>query len=84
MGVIFYIIMDIAIHWGVLTKLKNEVNANPYIVSFAITLDVIILSAFLWIKWQMDPFVIWASLIGLGLIVIGETAFLRVIRNKYQ
>lgn len=84
MGVIFYIIMDIAIHWGVLTKLKNEVKANPYIVIFAISLDVIILSAFLWIKWQMDPFVIWASLIGLSLIVIGEIVFLLFAKNKNQ
>lgn len=84
MGVIFYIIMDIAIHWGVLVKLRKEVDANPIIVLIAITLDAIILSVFLWIKWQMDPFVIWASLIGLTLIVIGELIFLRVLKNKTQ
>ncbi|AUD78810.1 amino acid permease [Kangiella profundi] len=84
MGVIFYIIMDIAIHWGVLVKLRKDVGANPMIVLTAIALDVIILSVFLWIKWQMDPFVIWASLIGLSLIVAGELIFLRVLKNKTQ
>ena len=84
MGVIFYIIMDIAIHWGVLVKLRKEVGANRWIVLTAIALDVLILSVFLWIKWQMDPFVIWASLIGLSLIVVGELIFLRVLKNKTQ
>ncbi|WP_018624950.1 APC family permease [Kangiella aquimarina] len=84
MGVIFYILMDIAIHWGVLVKLRNDVGANPIIVLIAITLDAIILSVFLWIKWQMDPFVIWASLIGLTVIVVGELVFLRVLKNKTQ
>lgn len=84
MGVIFYIIMDIAIHWGVLAKLRKDVGANPMIVLTAIALDAIILSVFLWIKWQMDPFVIWASLIGLAAIVIGELVFLRVLKNKSE
>lgn len=84
MGVIFYIIMDIAIHWGVLAKLRKDVGANPMIVLTAIALDAIILSVFLWIKWQMDPFVIWASLIGLATIVIGELVFLRVLKNKSE
>lgn len=84
MGVIFYIIMDIAIHWGVLVKLRKDVGANRWIVLTAIALDALILSVFLWIKWQMDPFVIWASLIGLSLIIAGELIFLRVLKNKTQ
>jgi len=28
MGIIFYLIMDIAIHWGVLRHLRKDVDAN--------------------------------------------------------
>lgn len=76
LGVIFYIIMDIAIHWGVLTKLKSEVKANALIVITAIVLDVVVLGAFLWVKIQNDIFIIWASIIGLALIFTGEYWFI--------
>ncbi|NWO01399.1 MAG: APC family permease [Idiomarinaceae bacterium] len=77
LGAIFYIVMDIAIHWGVLRHLRHKVNANSYILISAITLDVIVLAAFVWVKWTSDPLVIWASLIGMALIAAGEILFLR-------
>ncbi|WP_404400981.1 APC family permease [Idiomarina seosinensis] len=77
LGAIFYIVMDIAIHWGVLRHLRHEVNANIYILLSAIVLDIIVLVAFVWIKWNSDPLVIWASLIGMALIAAGEVLFLR-------
>lgn len=77
LGAIFYIVMDIAIHWGVLRHLRNEVNANIYILLSAITLDIIVLAAFIWIKWNSDPLVIWVSLAGMTLITAGEVLFLR-------
>lgn len=82
LGAIFYIIMDIAIHWGVLRHLRKEVNANRAILLSAITLDVIVLAAFLWIKWNSDPLVIWASIIGIVLISAGEVVFLRQKRKE--
>jgi len=81
LGAIFYIVMDIAIHWGVLRYLRKEVKANIFILLSAITLDVIVLAAFLWIKWNSDPLVIWASLIGMALITAGEVFFLRRKRS---
>ena len=77
MGAIFYIVMDLAIHWGVLSKLKTELNANKAILISAIILDLIVLAAFIWVKYQQDPFVIWASLSAMILILIGEKVFLR-------
>ena len=49
-GITFYLIMDIAIHWGVLRHLRKEVDANPVIPVMAIVLDLIVLSGFLWVK----------------------------------
>lgn len=77
LGAIFYILMDIAIHWGVLRHSDEEVKANPIILIIAIILDAIILGALLLIKAQSDMLVIWTSLIGLGAIVLGERLFLR-------
>ncbi|TWU39869.1 Inner membrane transport protein YbaT [Novipirellula aureliae] len=76
LGAIFYIVMDIAIHWGVLRHLKNEVNANAAVLITAIILDVVILGAFVWMKATSDTLVIWVSLIGFVVIFAGERVFL--------
>lgn len=77
LGAIFYIIMDIGLHWGVFKHLRKEVSANAAILITAIVLDVVVLGAFIWVKMQSDMLVIWASLIGLVLIFAGETFFLK-------
>jgi amino acid transporter len=75
-GAIFYIVMDIVVHWGVLTKIRKDVKANPVIVSIALLFDVIILGAFLWIKATTDLFVVVLSCVMLVLIFAGEKLFL--------
>lgn len=82
LGAIFYIIMDVVIHWGVLRRLRKEVKANAAILITAIILDVIVLGAFLWVKAQSDMLVIWASLIGLVLIFGGERIFISQNNDK--
>lgn len=77
LGAIFYIIMDIAIHWGVLRHLRKEIGANPIILVSAIVLDMVVLGAFLLVKSQSDPLVLYVSLAGLILIFAGEKLFLR-------
>lgn len=74
LGAIFYIIMDIVIHWGVFRYLRKEVKANAAILIAAILLDVIVLGVLLWVKAQSDMLAIWASLLGLVLI-FGGTNF---------
>jgi amino acid transporter len=77
LGAIFYIIMDIGIHWGVFKHLRKDVGANAAILITAIVLDVVVLGAFIWVKMQSDMLVIWASLIGLVLVFAGEKFFLK-------
>jgi hypothetical protein len=77
LGVIFYIIMDIFIHWGVFRYLRKEVNANGIIVVAAIIFDVIVLGAFLIVKASTDMLVIYAALIGIAVIFVGERFFLK-------
>jgi len=75
-GAIFYLIMDIAIHWGLYRHLLKETKANPVIPLIAIMLDVIILAAFLILKYQSDPLVIIVSLTGFVAILIAQRLFM--------
>ena len=62
LGAIFYIIMDIAVHWGILRNLRKEIEASSLILITAIVLDIVVLGAFIYIKIQSDLTVIWTSL----------------------
>jgi amino acid transporter len=75
-GAIFYLLMDIAIHWGLFRYLRKETRANPVIPLIAIGLDVIILSAFLLMKYQKDPLVIIVSLFGFAAILGTQRLFM--------
>ena len=77
LGAIFYLTMDIAVHWGVLRYLRNEINANAFILIAAIVCDLVVLGAFLMVKAKTDMLVIYASLIGMLFIFIGERFFIR-------
>lgn len=81
LGAIFYIIMDIAVHWGVFRYLRKEINANAFVLISAIVFDVIVLGAFLIIKASSDMLVIYAAAIGMLFIYFGEKIFLH---NKYM
>lgn len=68
----------IAVHCGIFRSLRNEINANAFILATAIVFDVIILSAFLYIKASTDIFIIYASVTGILIIFSGERLFLWV------
>ncbi len=81
MGAIFYLVMDIAIHWGVLRHLKEEVDANAGVLIAAIVLDAVALVAFIAIKGRVDPLIVGVSLGGIGLVFGFEYVFLRRTRR---
>lgn len=78
LGAIFYIVMDMCIHWGVYRHLAKDVGAKPWILLTALVLDAIVLAAFIWVKVQTDILVVWASVIGLVLVFGGEKWFLKL------
>lgn len=73
--------MDIAIHWGILRHLRDELRANAAVLMTAIALDLLVLFALLWFKLQSDPFIVWCSAIGLVAIFAGEWGYLRGYRR---
>ncbi|VAW83817.1 Uncharacterized amino acid permease, GabP family [hydrothermal vent metagenome] len=77
LGAIFYLLMDIAVHWGVLRHLRKEIKANAAILLTAIAFDVIVLSVFLMVKASTDVMVIYAALVGVLIVFVGERIFLR-------
>lgn len=77
MGAIFYLAMDIAVHWGLFRYLRKDLDFNPIIPLVALVFDVVILSAFLIIKFKSDPLVPIVSFIGIIIIVIAERVFMK-------
>jgi len=75
-GAIFYLIMDIAVHWGLFRHLKKKVKFNPIIPLIALIMDAVILVAFVYIKYISDPFVLIVALIGIILIIVAERLFM--------
>lgn len=81
-GAIFYLIMDIAIHWGLFRYLKKEVKFNPIIPIIAIFMDIVILSAFIYLKYVNDPFVLIVAGIGIVLVFLFQFIFMKSHTDK--
>ena len=77
LGIVFYLIMDISIHWGVLRYLRNDIQANIWVPATAIFLDLLVLGGFLWVKLNTDPFVIGVAVAAMILIALAELIFLK-------
>lgn len=82
LGAIFYLVMDIMIHWGVFRYLRKEVEASPIVLLVAIGLDVITLAAFIVLKWQADPTIILIAIGGMVIVFAFERFFLRHLRSQ--
>jgi amino acid transporter len=77
LGAIFYIVMDMAIHWGVFKHLRQDLGARGSVLLTVLVLDAVVLGAFLYIKLTTDPLVVGVSLGGMALIFAAEWWFLR-------
>jgi amino acid transporter len=88
LGIIFYLTMDIAIHWGVLRYLRKEVGAHIWILLTAIVLDFIVLIGFIWFKMVSDSLVVGVAGSAMLLILIVEAVFLyrqpKEEKNKHE
>lgn len=54
LGVTLYLSMDIAIHWGIIRHLKDDVQASAWVPAIAIVLDVVVLAGFAATKFATD------------------------------
>lgn len=76
LGAIFYLVMDIAIHWGVLRHLRSDVSAKAWVLVSAMILDIVVLAAFLIIKGSVDPMIVVFSIVSIAAIFLFEKLFL--------
>ncbi len=72
MGVVLYLTMDIAIHWGVIRHLRSEIEANIYVPAIAIMLDLVVLASFATIKVREDLLTLAVSLGVAGAITLTQ------------
>ncbi len=80
LGAIFYLLMDIGIHWGLLRHLKREVDAKPSILITAMVLDALLLGVFLWVKVRQEPMILAWAAGGVAAIFLLAWQFLSVHR----
>lgn len=76
LGIIFYLVMDTALQWGVLRYLLNDIKAKRWVPITAITLNLFVLGGFIWVKLNSDPFVVVFAFVAMALIAISEQLFL--------
>jgi len=81
LGVIFYLIMDIMIHYGLIKNLKDQVKYKLSVVLMALILDGICLVAFVFYKLLNDPLIVIFSSVIIAVILIVEKRYLQV-RNE--
>lgn len=81
MGAIFYLVMDIGIHYGLYKKLRGKVDFNPTIVVSAMVLDAIVLLGFIYTKIKSDITIVWISVGAMIIIYFGEKYYLS-LKNK--
>jgi len=80
-GAVFYIVMDMAIHWGILRHIRQEVQARAWVLVTALALDAAVLAALLLTQARNDPFVLLIAAAGIVLIFGGEWWFLRQTKD---
>lgn len=81
LGAILYLVMDIAVQWGVFRYLRDDIGANGAIVIGAIVADVVVLGAFIVLKASADPLIIVVAVGAIALIFALERLFLQRSRQ---
>lgn len=76
LGAILYLVMDMAIHWGVLRHLRHDVNAIAWVLISAMVLDAGVLGAFLIIKGSADPIIVVVAFVLIAALFLFEKMFL--------
>lgn len=84
LGAIFYLIMDMIVHWGVLKHLRADVEARPAILISAIVLDALVLVALIVIKIGQDHLVLVVALVAVALMFALERFYLNKRRDRWS
>lgn len=78
LGIIFYLTMDMAIHWGVWRHLRSELSPRRVVIWTAIGLDALVLGGFLVVKADTDPVVLGVAGGVMAALLVMEFIFFRM------
>ncbi len=84
LGAIYYLVMDMAIHWGVYRYLREDVGANSLVLITAMLLDLVALSVFVWIKLNSDPAIVLIAGGSIAAVFLLEWVYLRKSKPPQQ
>ena len=76
LGAFFYLVMDMAVQWGVWNRLRDEINARGWVILTALALDGLVLAAFTGLKLQSDPMIVVYAIAGIVAVFLYERYFL--------
>lgn len=76
-GIVFYLVMDVVIHWGVLTRLREDVGARRWVVISAIAADAVVLVAFMAARGAGQPWVIVGAVVAVAVVYALEAWYLK-------
>ncbi|MFT6774457.1 MAG: amino acid transporter [Paracoccaceae bacterium] len=76
LGVFFYLVMDVIVHWGVFRHLRREIGARGWVLLTAIALDTVVLAAFGATKLRSDPLIVVIGFVGMALAFLFTGVFL--------
>ncbi|MDF6102760.1 APC family permease [Gordonia hongkongensis] len=77
LGAMLYLSMDIAIHWGMITRLRSQVEFAVWIPAVAIALDVLVLVPFVVMKTRSDWFTVAITAAVAATILIAQFLIVR-------
>ena len=76
LGAIFYLVMDMLVHWGVWRHLRHEIDAKSWILLTALAADAVVLIAFASIKLASDPMILVIAAVLIGAVFLAERIYL--------
>ena len=76
LGVFFYLVMDLLVHWGVFRYLRREIGANGFVLICAMVFDGLVLVAFTTIKLKSDPLIVLYATVAIVTVFIYERFYL--------
>ncbi|WP_108862298.1 APC family permease [Ruegeria sp. Alg231-54] len=77
LGAFFYLVMDMAVHWGVWRRLRGQISARGWVLLTALALDAVVLIAFTALKLRSDPMIVVYAVAGIVLVFAYERTFLK-------
>jgi amino acid transporter len=80
LGVFFYLVMAVAIQFGVLMRLRRQIGARAWVLVTAITLDVAVLGVFGVMKLWSDPWVVIIAVAAIAAVFVLERSYPSALR----